>query len=114
MTNDSKRVALVTGGTSGIGLAVTRTLASQGHSVFMCSRSASDVESVSASLRGEGLQVDGAACDVRQVDDIKAYVEAAMSLHGRVDVLVNNAGRSGGGVTADIADDLWLDVIETN
>jgi ketoreductase len=58
--------------------------------------------------------VDGAPCDVRSRDDIRAFVQAAVDRYGPIDVLVNNAGRSGGGVTADIPDDLWFDVMDTN
>ncbi|MFI8433240.1 3-oxoacyl-ACP reductase FabG [Streptomyces sp. NPDC079020] len=114
MTHDVSRVALVTGGTSGIGLAVTRLLARQGHQVFLCARSADSVARTVKELRAEGLDVDGTAADVGSRDDVVTFVEAAVARYGTVDVLVNNAGRSGGGVTADIADELWLDVINTN
>ncbi|MEV5437249.1 3-oxoacyl-ACP reductase [Streptomyces sp. NPDC052682] len=114
MSEQERRVAVVTGATSGIGLAVTRLLAQQGHRVFICARSEESVRSTVKELREEGLEVDGAACDVRSADDIKAFVQAAVDRFGTVDVLVNNAGRSGGGVTADLADELWFDVIDTN
>jgi len=58
--------------------------------------------------------VDGVACDVRSTEDIRAFVAAAVERYGPVDVLVNNAGRSGGGPTADLTDELWLDVVNTN
>lgn len=109
-----KRVALVTGATSGIGLAVTRTLAAGGHRVFICARSAESVEVTVKELTDDGLDVDGARCDVRSGDDIRAFVHTAVERLGPVDVLVNNAGRSGGGVTADIGDELWFEVVATN
>ncbi|MEV7878234.1 3-oxoacyl-ACP reductase [Streptomyces microflavus] len=114
MPDPHQRVALVTGATSGIGLAVTRLLAEQGHRVFFCARSADNVAATAKELRAEGLEVEGTACDVRAPDEIRAFVRVAVDRYGPVDVLVNNAGRSGGGVTADIADDLWFDVINTN
>jgi ketoreductase len=114
MSVNTQRVALVTGATSGIGLAVTRTLAAAGHAVFLCARTAESVEMTVKELRAEGLEVDGTACDVRSQPEIRAYVQAAVDRYGPVDVLVNNAGRSGGGVTADITDELWFDVIDTN
>jgi ketoreductase len=111
---EHKRTALVTGATSGIGLASARLLASQGHRVFLCARGKEAVADTVGQLRGEGLEVDGAPADVRSADDIAALVRAAVDRFGPVDVLVNNAGRSGGGVTADIPDELWFDVIATN
>ncbi|TXS52189.1 SDR family NAD(P)-dependent oxidoreductase [Streptomyces sp. uw30] len=114
MAQQHQRVALVTGATSGIGLAVARLLAEQGHRVFLGARTPENVASTVKELRAEGLDVDGAAVDVRSADAVKAFVQAAVDTFGTVDVLVNNAGRSGGGVTADIVDELWEDVIDTN
>jgi ketoreductase len=114
MRSQSSRTAVVTGGTSGIGLAVTRQLAEAGARVFFCARTESDVTTTVKELTGEGLDVDGRACDVRSTEDVQAFVAAAIDRYGPIDVLVNNAGRSGGGATAQIAEDLWLDVIETN
>ncbi|MFE3718138.1 3-oxoacyl-ACP reductase FabG [Streptomyces cyaneofuscatus] len=114
MTDNAQPAALVTGATSGIGLAVTRLLAAQGHRVFLCARTPETVSSTVKELRAEGLTVDGRAGDVRSQDDVKAVVQAAVDAFGTLDVLVNNAGRSGGGVTADLTDELWNDVIATN
>ncbi|ATZ29863.1 3-oxoacyl-ACP reductase FabG [Streptomyces lavendulae] len=114
MSDQGKRVAVVTGATSGIGLAVARLLAVQGHRVFIGARSAENVAETVKELQGEGLEVDGAVVDVRSTDGVRAWIQAAVDRFGSVDVVVNNAGRSGGGVTADIAEELWHDVIDTN
>lgn len=114
MTTETKPVALVTGGTSGIGLAVVRDLARRGHRVFLCARTEQQVKQTVEDLRAEGLEVEGAAADVRDVASVKALVAAAVEAFGPISVLVNNAGRSGGGPTADITDELWYDVIQTN
>jgi ketoreductase len=114
MTRKGRKVAIVTGGTSGIGLAASRLLAEQGHQVFLCGRNQDAVTHTVKQLQAEGLEVDGAIADVRSKEDIKNIVQTAVDRFGTIDVLVNNAGRSGGGVTADIADDLWFDVINTN
>ncbi|GAA3394598.1 3-oxoacyl-ACP reductase FabG [Streptomyces roseoviridis] len=114
MSDQHKRVALVTGATSGIGLAAARLLAEQGHRVFIGARSADNVAATVKELQAEGLEVDGTTLDVRSSDSVRDFVQAAVDTFGTVDVLVNNAGRSGGGVTADIADELWDDVIDTN
>lgn len=108
------RVAVVTGATSGIGLATARLLASTDHRVFIGARSAENVAATVKELQGEGLDVDGAVVDVRDTASVEAFVQSAVDRFGTVDVLVNNAGRSGGGPTADIADELWEDVVETN
>ena len=114
MPTQEQRVALVTGATSGIGLSVTRTLAGQGHRVFICARNADNVAKTVKSLQEEGFDVDGTSCDVRSPEDIRGFVQAAVDRYGPVDILVNNAGRTGGGVTATIEDELWHDVISTN
>ncbi|MFJ5725442.1 3-oxoacyl-ACP reductase FabG [Streptomyces sp. NPDC093149] len=111
---DDEPVALITGATSGIGLAVARQLGRSGHRVFLCARTEPDVEQTVEDLRNEGLKADGLAADVRSRESVAALVNAAVETYGRIDVLVNNAGRSGGGVTADIADEVWYDVIDTN
>lgn len=114
MTEQNPKVAIVTGATSGIGLESARLLARQGHRVFLCARTEDSVTRTVKELVGEGLDVDGAPCDVRSPEDIHRFVQQAVDRFGPIDVLVNNAGRSGGGVTADIADELWFDVINTN
>jgi len=114
MADNGQRVALITGGTSGIGLAVAETLGSHGHKVFICSRNADNVHETTGKLRSSGYEADGVVADVRRPREVNHLIAAAVERYGHVDVLVNNAGRSGGGVTADISDDLWYDVMDTN
>ena len=107
-------VALVTGATSGIGLEITRRIARGGARVYICGRRTDALAETVKSLGDEGLEVDGRTCDVTSVADIRAFVQAGVERFGPVDILVNNAGRSGGGVTAQVSDELWFDVINTN
>ncbi|KOV83065.1 MULTISPECIES: 3-oxoacyl-ACP reductase FabG [unclassified Streptomyces] len=114
MTEQNHRVAVITGATSGIGLAVARLLGAQRHRVFIGARSADNVAETVKQLQAEGVEADGTTLDVRSTDSARAFVQAAVDRFGGVDILVNNAGRSGGGVTADLTDELWDDVIDTN
>ncbi|WP_116211896.1 SDR family NAD(P)-dependent oxidoreductase [Streptomyces olivoreticuli] len=114
MSTTPAPVALVTGATSGIGLEITRRLAGLGARTFICGRDEARLEGVLKELRDEGLDVDGTVCDVADAGQIRSYVRSAVERYGPVDILVNNAGRSGGGATAEIPDELWLDVINTN
>jgi ketoreductase len=114
MMANGQRVALVTGGTSGIGLAIAENLASQNHKVFVCARNGEAVSKTVTEMRDRGLDVAGTAADVRRLEDVRNVVGAAVEQYGQIDVLVNNAGRSGGGVTAEITDETWYDVIDVN
>ncbi|SEQ65799.1 ketoreductase [Lentzea xinjiangensis] len=109
-----RRVALVTGATSGIGLEVARSLGREGHAVFVVARTAENVQTTVKQLREEGHEADGAAADVTSTEDVRAAVQKAVDVFGPVEILVNNAGRGGGGITAELDENLWLDVIDTN
>ncbi|MFJ8043409.1 SDR family NAD(P)-dependent oxidoreductase [Kitasatospora sp. NPDC096147] len=108
------RAALITGGTSGIGFAVAELLAEQGHAVFLNGRHADTVTAAVEKLRGRGFTADGIAADVTSKEDVPELVRAAVAAFGPLHVLVNNAGRGGGGTTAELPDELWESVIETN
>ncbi|QIQ01851.1 SDR family NAD(P)-dependent oxidoreductase [Streptomyces liangshanensis] len=109
-----KKTAFVTGVSSGIGLAIARTLAAQGIAVFGVARDAGKVTATVKELRTDGHEADGTACDVTSPDDIRAAVAAAVAAFGTIDILVNNAGRGGGGETATLDESLWFDVLDTN
>src|SRR5713226_8161959 len=108
------RVALVTGGTSGIGLATVTALADSGFRVFTCARSEDELALTTKRLRDQQLDVEGMPCDVRSGAQVQRLVRYAAERYGGIDILVNNAGRSGGGITVDLADELWHDIVDTN
>ena len=86
------RVAIVTGGTRGLGLAIARAFASAGADLVVASRSESACEQVTAELERTGVRALPCACHVGRWDDIERLVDTAYESFGQVDVLVNNAG----------------------
>jgi NAD(P)-dependent dehydrogenase (short-subunit alcohol dehydrogenase family) len=86
------RAAIVTGASSGIGLAVSRMLAESGHGVTMAARRAEKLEGAYEQLRAEGLDVERVAANVGDEADVARVVAAHRDAYGRLDVLMNNAG----------------------
>jgi len=89
------RVAVVTGGSRGIGLAIARALGAEGAKVAIASRTQRDLDAARAVLEADGVEVLARATDVARFTDVKALVDAVEARWGRVDVLVNNAGVNG-------------------
>jgi NAD(P)-dependent dehydrogenase (short-subunit alcohol dehydrogenase family) len=90
----SKRVALVTGGTRGLGREIALGLADAGADVIVCSRKADACERVAQEIRDRGRQSLAHPCHVGRWGDLDRLVDAAYERFGRVDILVNNAGMS--------------------
>lgn len=86
------RVAIVTGGGTGIGRAVVMELVSLGARVAICGRRAEPLAAVQEEVRCAGGEVFAQPCDIREPDQVIAFVDAVKSRFGRIDVLVNNAG----------------------
>ncbi|HEY0167792.1 MAG TPA: SDR family NAD(P)-dependent oxidoreductase [Jatrophihabitans sp.] len=111
---ETKLTALVTGGSSGIGLATARALAGAGYPTVICGRNEDSLRQAAKQLADEGLAVTTVTADVTDTSSVRHLVQAATEAHGPIGVLVNNAGRNGGGVTAQLTDELWHQVINTN
>jgi len=97
-----QRAAIVTGASSGIGLAVARVLAEEGHGVTMAARRADKLDDAVAGLAAEGFDVHAVAANVADEDAIKAVVAAHRERYDRLDVLVNNAGVGIGALVGEI------------
>jgi NAD(P)-dependent dehydrogenase (short-subunit alcohol dehydrogenase family) len=107
------RAALITGGSSGIGLAIGRALAEDGYGVTLSARRPEKLEEAAEKLRGDGVEVEAMPANMAEEDDIKALAQKHRERFGRCDVLVNNAGVGIGGAIADAETkklDLQLDV----
>ena len=91
--------AIVTGGSEGIGKAVTRTLAREGVDVAICARRKEPLEAAAAEIAKEtGRKIVPIAADMTKAADVERFVKEAHATLGRIDILVNNAGSAPGGV----------------
>ena len=110
----SGRVAIVTGGGTGLGRQMARALAEMGANVVLCARKAARCEETAAELSALGIRALGLRCDVTVADDVRAMVGRAKDEFGRVDILVNNAGRAWVAPAATMAVEDWRRVIDVN
>jgi gluconate 5-dehydrogenase len=108
------RIALVTGSSAGIGLALARGLGQAGASVVLNGRSAPSCEAAAATLRSEGLQVYTQVFDVTESAQVIQAVDAIESSVGPIDILINNAGIQRRAPFADFVEADWHELIRTN
>jgi 3-oxoacyl-[acyl-carrier protein] reductase len=108
------QVAFVTGGATGIGLAVSRAFASRGAAVAIFNRNAERGAAAVEQLRAAGGTASAYVCDIADSASVQAAFEAALEALGRVDVLVNNAGLTRDGLLLRMSDEQWSQVIDTN
>lgn len=109
----AERAAIVTGASSGIGLAVSRMLGQEGHAVTMAARRPDKLEAACEELRSEGLEVQPVAGNLVAENAISVVVDAHRDRYGRLDVLVNNAGIGAGEAVGELTTkkvDLQLDL----
>ena len=93
--NMEGRVGVVTGGATGLGLQMATALAEAGANVVICSRKLENCEEAAHSIEKLGVKALAYGCDVTKPEQVEALKEATMQKFGRVDALINNAGRAG-------------------
>ncbi|TME02436.1 MAG: glucose 1-dehydrogenase [Chloroflexi bacterium] len=108
------RVAVVTGSSGGIGLAIATEFAREGASVVVNSRDAERAEKAASTLAQEGLRVSGFAADMRRPEEARALAQTAATRYGRLDIWVNNAGINVIKPALELEADEWAAVIDTN
>jgi NAD(P)-dependent dehydrogenase (short-subunit alcohol dehydrogenase family) len=110
----SGRVALVTGGSRGLGLEIAHGLGEAGASVVVTARRAEWLQPAEEELRGAGIDARAAACDVVDAEQVERLTAEVIERHGRIDVLVNAAGVSWGASAEAMPLDRWRWVMDVN
>jgi len=110
----SGRVAIITGGSVGLGRQMADGLAEMGANLVLCARKKERCEHAAAELQAAGVKVLALACDVKDPASIQKVADAALEKFGRIDILINNAGTSWGAPVESMTLEQWNKVIETN
>jgi len=104
----SGKVAVVTGGSEGIGRAAAQSLGREGVSVVVCARRADVLQRAADEVaEATGAQIVPVAADVTNVEDVQRVIQTAVDRFGRLDILVNNAGTSAAGAFDSLTDEQW-------
>jgi len=108
------KVAVVTGGSSGLGKAIARQLVDRGAQVVIAARTADKLNEAAASLRGNGPEVAAIVADITQQSDVDRLFEQTLSRFGRLDALFNNAGRSARGEAQATTAEEFAELMDLN
>lgn len=112
--NTSSKVVLITGASSGIGEAIARRLAHQGHQVVLGARRTERLQALAEELSAQGLSTSYQALDVTRLEQLQAFVQLAETRHGPVDVIINNAGVMPLSLLSAIKVEEWNRMIDVN
>lgn len=105
-----EKIAIISGGNKGLGAAAADALAAEGANLLLTARDVGQLADVAARMRGShGVEVETLAGDLTDPDTADRVAEAALQRFGRIDILVNSAGASQGGVFWEIPDSVWED-----
>lgn len=108
------RVAIITGGSIGLGRQMAEGLAEMGANVALCARKKERCEQAAHKLQQLGVKALALGCDVKNPDDVQKLADEVVAQLGRIDILINNAGTSWGAPVEDMKLEDWNKVIETN
>jgi NAD(P)-dependent dehydrogenase (short-subunit alcohol dehydrogenase family) len=108
------RVAIVTGGSIGLGRQMAQGLAEMGARLVLCARQQERCSEAAGELRELGVEAIALACDVKSQASIQQMVDATLAQFGRIDILINNAGISWGAPVEEMRVEDWSKVVETN
>ncbi len=108
------QVALITGGSRGLGLQLAEALGEYGAHIVLAARKQAELDQAIAHLGGLGISADAVACDLGTPEAAEALITEVTGRHGRLDVLVNNAGTSWGAPTEEHPLESWNKVINLN
>lgn len=109
------KVAIVTGGSKGIGASIVKELANAGYSVVLnYNKSENEAHKIKEELSNNGKNIEIFKADVRNRKEIKELVNYTMNKFGKIDILINNAGISQAKLFTDITDEDWNNMIQTN
>jgi NAD(P)-dependent dehydrogenase (short-subunit alcohol dehydrogenase family) len=114
LMNLEGRVSIVTGGATGLGLQMATALAEAGSNVVICSRKLENCEHAAHEVEKLGVKTLALGCDVTKADQVEAMKDAVLKKFGRVDVLVNNAGRAWVAPPEEMPLERWQQVMDLN
>src|SRR4029453_11934263 len=110
----SGRVAIVTGGSRGLGLEMAEGFAEAGASLMLCARRQEWLTPTVDDMRAKGFRVEGMLCDVAKAADVQAFVDKTVATFGKVDILLNNAGVTWAAEPEELPLDKWQKVVDIN
>jgi gluconate 5-dehydrogenase len=108
------RVAIVTGGSRGLGQEMAEGLAEAGASLMLCARRDEWLTPTIAAMRARGFTVEGEICDVSKAADVQAVVDKTIASFGKIDILINNAGITWAAEPEDLPLEKWQKVVDVN